>query len=77
MDGQPQQFGTCPDYFLPLEQAHIVAEYVGGNFTIFDALDMAPEDFKQVFTVAAAKKVAQVSMAKQAKAKAQQRNRGQ
>jgi hypothetical protein len=54
---------------MPLQQAHMVAEYMQGSFTVYDALDMAetqPEDFRKVFTVALAIKVANMSMAKKA-----------
>jgi hypothetical protein len=50
----------------------VVAEYMQGSFTVYDALDMAeiqPEDFRKVFTVALAIKVANISMAKKASKK--------
>lgn len=62
--GERKQFGDCPDYYWPLEQARIVREYVGGNFTLYDALNMEPEDFKQVFVVAAGRNLAEAALAK-------------
>jgi hypothetical protein len=54
---------------MPLQQAHIVAEYMQGNFTVYDALEMDAEDFKQVYTVALAIKVANMNAAKKARKK--------
>lgn len=59
-----RQFGNCPDYYFPLEQARIVREYVGGAFTLFDALALDPEEFKAIFIVAAGNNMALAARSK-------------
>lgn len=44
-------------------------EYVGGDFSLFDALDMDQGDFKKVFVVASAKNMAELARIKKAKQK--------
>jgi len=60
---------------LPLEQAKLVAEYIGGSFTVFDALDLSPEDFNTIYVVASGKGLAEVARIKKATEKAKNRGR--